>query len=317
MANITFPDIQAAHARIAPFIHRTPVLRSRELDRLFGAKVAFKCENLQRIGAFKARGAHNAVFSLSDADAARGVVTHSSGNHAAALALAARNRGIAAHIVMPSNAPASKVASVKRNGGIITVCEPTNAAREAAAAKVCAETGGVLVHPYDNAQVIAGQGTCALELLMEVPDLDILLVPVGGGGLLAGTIIGARGLSSRVEIYGAEPAGADDAARSFRDGVRYPQPNPQTIADGLRTSLGELNFPIIRAGAKDIVTVEEASIVAAMRLVWDILKVIIEPSAAVPVAVLLENKLPGKDRSVGIILSGGNVDLGRLPWTPA
>ncbi|WP_438481723.1 pyridoxal-phosphate dependent enzyme [Oleiharenicola lentus] len=316
-ATVTFADIQAARERIRPYVHHTPVLRSHTLNTLFGADVAFKCENLQRIGAFKARGAHNAVFALTDAEAAHGVVTHSSGNHAAALALAARNRGVPAFIVMPSNAPVSKVASVKRNGGQITVCEPTNAAREATAARVCAETGGVLVHPYDNAMVIAGQGTCALEFLTEAPELDLLVAPVGGGGLLAGTAIAAKGVNSKISVYAAEPLGADDAARSFRDGVRHPQTDPRTIADGLRTALGEKNFPLIRNLVDDVVTVDEASIIAAMRLVWEVLKIIIEPSAAVPVAALLEKKIPVTGRRVGVILSGGNVDLDKLPWMNA
>jgi len=312
--SVTYPDILAARERIAPYINRTPVLRSRTLDELLGARVVFKGENFQRIGAFKARGAHNAVFALGDAEAERGVVTHSSGNHAAALALAARNRGIPAYIVMPKNAPAPKVASVERNGGRITFCEPTNAAREAAAAAVCAETGGILVHPYDDARVIAGQGTCALEFLEEAPGLDALIAPVGGGGLLSGTALAARAVSPRTLVYAAEPAGADDAARSFRDGVRHPQPNPQTIADGLRTALGELTFPIIRREVADIATVSEAAIVDATKLVWTILKVVIEPSAAVPVAALLERKLPVQGKSIGVILSGGNIDLMKLPW---
>jgi len=311
---VRLADIEAAAARIAPFVHRTPVLTSQRLNELLGAEVFFKCENLQRIGAFKARGAHNAVFGLSDAAVARGVVTHSSGNHAAALSLAARNRGVRALIVMPSNAPASKVASVRRLGGEITFCEPTVDARHAATELLIAEHGAAMVHPYEDPLVIAGQGTAAAELLAQVPDLDAILAPVGGGGLMAGTAVAARSLKPAIRIWASEPEQADDAWRCWSSGVWTAGDPPNTIADGLRTTLGEDPYLIMRALLDDFATVSEAGIVASMRLVWEILKVVIEPSSAVPVAALLERKLDAAGRKVGIILTGGNLDLDQLPW---
>ncbi|MDG2520228.1 pyridoxal-phosphate dependent enzyme [Caulobacter segnis] len=311
---VSFDDIRAAADRIAPFVHRTPVLHSHRLDEILGGRVFFKCENLQRIGAFKARGAHNAVFSLSDAEAAKGVVTHSSGNHAAALALAARNRGIAAHIVMPSNAPKAKVESVKRLGGQIVFCEPTVAAREAACGKIMDETGAELVHPYDDSRVIAGQGTAALELLAECPDLDVITAPVGGGGLMSGTAITARAVKPSIRIVATEPAQADDAWRSWTAREWTVGDPANTIADGLRTTLGQRGFVILNALLDDFVTVSEDGIKDAMRLVWEVLKIVIEPSSAVPVAALLERKLNLQGASAGVILTGGNVDLDHLPW---
>lgn len=308
------PDLRAAAARIAPLAHRTPVLTSRTFDERFGASLFFKCENLQRVGAFKFRGAANAVFSLTDAEAARGVATHSSGNHAQALALAARLRGIPAHIVMPGNSPAVKVEAVRGYGGRVVFCEPTQAAREESLAAVVAETGACFVHPYDDPRVIAGQATAALELLEQAGPLDEILVPIGGGGLASGTMLACGFTSPATTVTAVEPKGADDAFRSVRDGRIHPSVEPRTIADGLRTSLGALTFPIVKALARAIVTVEEDSIVAAMRLVWERLKLVIEPSAAVPVAALLEGSLPVRGRRIGIILSGGNVDLGTLPW---
>jgi threonine dehydratase len=308
-------DVRAAAGRIAPWVHRTPVITSRTLDGRAGASLYFKCENLQRIGAFKARGAANAVLSLDEASRARGVVTHSSGNHAAALALAARNASVRAWIVMPRNAPTPKVESVRRLGGEIVFCEPTLEAREAACAEVACSTGATLVHPYDDAAVIAGQGTAALELLDEVPGLDALVVPVGGGGLLAGTSI--VGVATGIRTFGTEPAAVDDAARSLATGVRQPPTGGHTIADGLRTALGALPFEIARRNVADIVTVSEQEIVEAMRLVWEVTKLVIEPSSAVPVAALLERRLPLEGRRVGVILSGGNVDLDALPWAVA
>jgi len=307
-------DIREAVARIAPHAHRTPVLTSRTLDGRFGASLFFKCENLQRVGAFKFRGAANAVFSLSDAEAARGVATHSSGNHAQALALAARLRGISAHIVMPENSPAVKVEAVRGYGGHVVFCEATQAAREEALAAVVADTGACFVHPYDDPRVVAGQATCALELLEQAGPLDAILVPIGGGGLASGTLLACGFTSPATTVYAVEPKGADDAFRSVRDGRIHPSTDPRTIADGLRTSLGELTFPIVKALVREIVTVEEESIVAAMRLVWERMKLVVEPSAAVPLAALLEGKVPVTDRRVGIVLSGGNVDLGSLPW---
>lgn len=314
MNTLTLADIRAAHARIADKIHRTPVLTSATLDALCGGLLFFKCENFQKIGAFKARGAANAVFSLTDEEAAKGVATHSSGNHAAALARAARLRGIPAHIVMPSNAPKAKVESVRRNGGNIIFCEPTVTAREAACAKVIVETGARLVHPYNDYAVMAGQGTATLELLEQAPNLDLVIAPVGGGGLLSGTAVAAKGAKPGIRVIAAEPAAADDAARSFAAGHIIPLDKTTTIADGLRTSLGERNFPLIQKNVDSIVTVSEESIVAAMRRIWEVLKIIIEPSCAVPYAAIMEKKIDVTGKRVGIILTGGNVDLDALPW---
>jgi len=310
----TIDEIRQAAWRIQPYAHRTPVLSCASLDRQVGAKVFLKCENLQKVGAFKFRGACNAVLLLPESAAKRGVVTHSSGNHAQALALAARLRGIQAYIVMPHNAPAVKKAAVAGYGGKITFCEPTLEARESTQAKVTAETGATVVHPYNNYQVVAGQGTAALELLQDVPDLDVILAPVGGGGLLSGTAITGTELSARVRVIGAEPEGAADAFRSLAAGKIIPSVNPQTIADGLRTSLGDLTFPIIRERVEQVVTVSEAGIVAAMKFVWERAKIVIEPSAAVAVGVLWEHNIDLTGLRVGVILSGGNVDLDRLPW---
>jgi len=304
--------VRAAADRIAAWVARTPVLTSRTLDERAGATLYFKCENFQRIGAFKARGAHNAVLSLAAESLARGVVTHSSGNHAAALALAAHNTGTRAWIAMPGNAPKAKVASVERLGGEIVFCEPTLAAREACCAEIQARTGATLVHPYDDWRVIVGQGTAALELIDEVPRLDAIVTPVGGGGLLAGTAIAGTELG--VEVYGAEPAAVDDAYRSFISGTRQPPTGAHTIADGLRTALGERPFAVIRQHVTGITTVSEEEIVAAMRLVWEVMKIIIEPSSAVPVAAMLSGRMPLAGKRVGVILTGGNVDLDALPW---
>ena len=309
--------IRAARERLRGHVRRTPLLSSAALDTIVGARLVFKCENLQEIGAFKARGACNAVLSLSDAEAARGVVTHSSGNHGAALAWAAARRGIRAWVVMPSSATAVKQEAVRGFGGTIRYCAASIAAREASCAAVQAETGATLVHPYNDWNVIAGQGTAALELLEDAPDLDAVIAPVGGGGLLSGTAIAAKGLEPTIKVYGAEPAGADDAARSLRAGRIVPQTDPRTIADGLRSSLGEKTFAVIRARVDGIATASEEAIVGAMRLVWQKLKVVIEPSAAVPLACLLERKLTVERLRVGVILSGGNVDLDRLPWQRA
>lgn len=311
------PDLSAirtAAARIRPYAHRTPVMTCASLDTQVGAQLFLKCENLQKVGAFKFRGAANAVFSLSDTEAARGVVAHSSGNHAQALALAARLRGIPAYIVMPDNAPAVKKAAVAGYGGQITFCAPTLAAREATQAAVVAATGATVVHPYNDVRVIAGQGTATLELLEDVPDLDVILAPVGGGGLLSGTAIAATELSPNIRAIGVEPAGADDATRSLAAGSIIPSLQPQTIADGLLTSLGDLTFPIIRDRVEQIVTVSEEAIVAAMKFIWERAKLIVEPSAAVPIAALWERRIDLSGLRVGVILSGGNVDLGRLPW---
>jgi threonine dehydratase len=309
--------IAAAHARIAPHIHRTPVLTSRRIDAIVGAAVWFKAENFQRVGAFKARGAFNAVLSLSEAAARAGVCTHSSGNHAAALALAARERGIAAYIVMPRTASAIKQAAVAGYEAQITLCEPTLAARETTAAEIAARTGAVLVPPFDDDAIIAGQATAAMEVIGEVPGLEIITCPVGGGGLLAGTALATRWLEPGARVIAAEPAGADDAWRSFTSGVRVLDVAPHTIADGLLTALGERNFAIMRECVDDVLTVSEAAIVAAMRLIWMSMKIVVEASAAVPLAAMLEHRAAFEGRRVGMILSGGNVDLDRLPWVGA
>ena len=306
--------IRAAHDRIRPHIVRTPVLTNEWLDAACGGRLFFKCENLQHVGAFKARGATNAIFSLSDTEAAHGVATHSSGNHAAAVARAARLRGIPAHIVMPSNSNPAKIRNVERFGGRITLCEPTNAAREAACARLITETGAALIHPFNDFRVMSGQGTAALELLEDHPDLDLILCPVGGGGLLCGTAVAAKSLHPNIRIIATEPAGADDAARSFRAGQIVPAPKVDTIADGLRTTLGENNFPLIQRHVDEVVTVSEAGILTAMRRLWDELKIIVEPSAAVPLAAILDNRVSVAGLRTGIILSGGNVDLDALPF---
>jgi threonine dehydratase len=307
-------DVDEAAQRIAPYVHRTPVVTCAGLDRLTGARLFFKCENLQKVGAFKARGATNAVLSLADEAVLRGVASHSSGNHAAALARAAALRGVPAYIVMPRTAPRVKRAAVAGYGAEITECEPTLAAREKALAEVVERTGATFIHPYDDPVVIAGQGTAALELLDEVPDLDALIAPVGGGGLLSGTVIAATGRPRHIAIFGAEPAGADDAFRSLRDGVVYPSVDPKTVADGLLTSLSALTFSILYGRVAEILTVSEEGIVEAMRLVWQRAKLVVEPSGAVPFAAVLEYPDRFRDRRVGIILSGGNVDLDNLPW---
>ncbi len=306
--------IRAAHERIRPHIYRTPVLTNARLNAACGGKLFFKCENLQKVGAFKARGATNAVFSIADVEALRGVATHSSGNHAAAVARAAKLRGIPAHIVMPSNSAKPKIRVVEGYGGKITFCEPTQAAREETCARILETTLATMVHPFEDERVMAGQGTAVLELMEDVRDLDLVLCPVGGGGLLCGTAVAAKAVRPQIQIIGTEPAGADDAARSFRTGVRTPLVKVDTIADGLRTSVGEPNFAIIQANVDNIVTVSEAAIVAAMRLIWEAVKIVIEPSAAVPYAAILENKVAVANRRVGIIVTGGNVDLDTLPW---
>ncbi len=313
-AALTMPAIREAHARIRAMIHRTPVMTSAVLDQLAGRRLYFKCENLQKAGAFKARGATNAVFLLSDEEATRGVVTHSSGNHAAALARAAKLRGIAAYIVMPSNAPQAKQAAVRRYGGEILLCEPTLAARESTARQVMERTGAAFIHPYDDLRVMAGQGTTAIELLDDVPDLDMILCPVGGGGQLSGIAVAAKDLKPEVRVVGVEPAGADDAARSLKAGHIIPMLDPRTIADGLKTSLGERPFAEITRLVDDIVTVREDSILKAMRQIWEVMKLIVEPSGAVAYAAIVEGRLLGPGARVGIVLSGGNLDLDRLPW---
>jgi len=300
--------------RIKSLINRTPVLRCNALDEISGGNLFFKCENFQKAGAFKSRGATNAVFQLSEDDLKRGVATHSSGNHAAALALAAKRRGIQAHIVMPDNSNKIKIKAVESYGGLITFCESTLQSREDTLNKVISETGAIEIHPYNNYQIIAGQATAALEMLEDFPDLNLIVAPVGGGGLLSGTALAARYFGNHTRVIAAEPERADDAYRSFLTKSFVPSVSPDTIADGLRTSLGTLTYPIIMEYVDDIVTVTESGIIAAMRLIWERMKIIIEPSSAVPLAAILEGKIDVSGKKTGIILSGGNVDLNELPF---
>lgn len=310
----TIQDIREAAARIENLIHRTPVLTCASLDSLCGAKLFFKCENFQKVGAFKIRGATNAVFSLTDVEASHGVATHSSGNHAAALARAAAWRGVKADVVMPENASAVKRDAVMEYGATIHTCRPTLEERERTLERLVAETGSVVIHPYNDHRVICGQGTAAVELMEDVDALDAVMAPVGGGGLLSGTALAVHALSPATEVIGAEPAGADDAHRSIRAGRIIPSENPKTIADGLLTSLGDLTFPIIRKHVEDIVTVSEESIVRAMRAIWERMKIVVEPSAAVPLGAVLSRPGDFSGRRIGIIISGGNVDVTKLPW---
>jgi threonine dehydratase len=311
---IDLATIFAAHERIRPHIHRTPVLTSARLDKSSGASLFFKCENFQKVGAFKARGATNAVFALDDATARRGVATHSSGNHGAAVARAARLRGVPAHIVMPSNSAKVKIRAIEGYGAQVVFCEPTENAREVTCAEVIKKTGAILIHSFENEQVIAGQGTAGVELLEDVPELDVIICPVGGGGLLSGTAIAAKSMRPEIKLVAGEPANADDAAQSFRAGRRLVTKKKFTIADGLRTNIGERTFPIIQRYVDDIVTVSEQAIVSAMRTIWETMKIVIEPSAAVPYAAVIENKIVIEGKRVGIILTGGNIDLDALPW---
>jgi threonine dehydratase len=311
---LDFPTILSARDRIQSHIHRTLVLTSSRLNEASGASLFFKCENFQKIGAFKARGATNAVFSLDDATARRGVATHSSGNHGAAVARAANLRGIPAHIVMPSNSAKVKIRAVESYGARVVFCEPTEEARETVCADVIAKTGATLIHSFENPDVIAGQGTAVVELLEDVPDLDLVMCPVGGGGLLSGTAIAAKSMRPSISVIAAEPENADDAAQSFRAGRVIQTEKKFTIADGLRTNVGEPNFAIIKQHVDDIVTVSEKAIISAMRTIWETMKIIVEPSAAVPFAAIQDRKIAVAGKRVGIILTGGNVDLDALPW---
>ncbi|MCU4154860.1 pyridoxal-phosphate dependent enzyme [Carboxylicivirga sp. A043] len=307
-------DVENAYKRIKSFVHQTPVLTCQSINAICGAELYFKCENLQKVGAFKYRGATNAVLSLTDEQKRLGVATHSSGNHAAALALAAKINGVKAHIVMPNNAPEIKKKAVAGYGAQITFCQPTLQARESTLEEVIKDTGATMVHPYNQWEVICGQGTAMLELLQQQSKLDIVMTPVGGGGLLSGTATYVKEKFPAVQVIAGEPANADDAFQSFKSGRFQPVVDPNTIADGLRTSLGTLTFEIIKSKVDDIITVSEDSIKMAMRLIWERMKIIVEPSSAVPLAVVLENKQPFKNQKVGIILTGGNVDLGKLPF---
>jgi Threonine dehydratase len=307
-------DIQAAHSRIKPFVHHTPVMKSQQLNELFNCELFFKCENFQKVGAFKFRGATNAVLSMSAEERLRGVVTHSSGNHAAALALAARMNGIKASIVMPENAPIVKKNAVAGYGAEITFCKPTLQAREEATRLIMEKTGATLIHPYDNFNVICGQGTAALELLQEKGDLEIVIAPVGGGGLMSGTSVYVKGINNNIQVIGAEPEKANDAFISFTTGILTPSVNPVTCADGLLTSLSELTFSVIRENVDKILTVKEDSIIECMLLVWERMKIIIEPSSATVLAVVKENPGLFKGKKIGLIISGGNVDFRKLPF---
>jgi threonine dehydratase len=309
-----FDDVRAAHDRIRAYVHRTPTLTCATLDRLAGARLWFKCENFQKVGAFKIRGATNAVFSLTKDEARLGVATHSSGNHGAALAQAASWLGTKACVVMPRNALRAKRHAVQSYGGEIVWCDPGMEARNETLSRIVDRSGMTVVHPFNDPKVIAGQGTAALELLEDVGGLDAIIAPVGGGGLISGTAIACAAISPEIAVYAAEPANADDAQRSLRAGHILEPDNPDTIADGLRASLGTLTFEVIKAHVKDIVTVSETEIVSAMRLVWERMKIIIEPSAAVAVAAVLAHPAVFRDRRVGVIVTGGNVDLDRLPW---
>ncbi len=314
MTKISYDDIERAAARIAPYAYVTPVLRSASLDALTGCSLAFKCENFQRVGAFKFRGASNAVWSLSDAVAARGVVTHSSGNHGAALALAAKLRGIPAHVVVPEGAVAAKIVAIGAYGANVHTCAPTLAARDAGTEQLVRETGGTLVHPFADPAVIAGQGTAARELIREVGTLDALIAPVGGGGLIGGSAIAAQALVPQIRLFAAEPEGAADASESLRRGERVTDIVPDTVCDGLRAAIGPINFALLREHAVQVLLVNDDETSAAMRLVWERLKIVIEPSSAVALAAILRHRERFAGLRVGVILTGGNVDLSHLPW---
>ncbi|MEA1878341.1 MAG: pyridoxal-phosphate dependent enzyme [Bacteroidota bacterium] len=307
-------DIQDAHDRIRSLIHRTPVMSSQQINELLGAEIYFKCENFQKAGAFKFRGAVNSLLCLTKEEAANGVGTHSSGNHAGALAKAAGLLGISAHIVMPENSREVKKKAVAGYGADIHYCKPTLEAREETMEWLAKESGCTFIHPYDRFEIIAGQGTAAVELLEDYPDLDIIMAPVGGGGLLSGTAIGSKGIKPDIHVWAGEPSGANDAWKSFRTGELVPSVEPQTIADGLLTSLSELTFRAIKQNVDEILLCDESNIIHAMRLIWERIKIIVEPSSAVPLGALMQNQQKWKGRKIGIILSGGNVDLGDLPF---
>lgn len=313
-AALTIGHMEEARARIAPYIHRTPVLTSAYLNDLTGADLFFKCENFQKAGAFKVRGASNAVFGLSDEKAARGVCTHSSGNHALSLSYAAGRRGIPCHVVMPRTAPQAKKDAVRGYGGIITECEPSTSSREAVFAEVEAATGAEFVHPYNDPRVIAGQATCSAELLEQVTGLDAVVAPIGGGGMISGTCLTLSNLAPQVRIYAAEPDQADDAARSFRAGHIIADDAPVTVADGLKVPLKENTWHFVSNFVSDVLTCSEQEIIDAMRLIWARMKIVMEPSSAVPLAVILKNPDLFRGKRVGVIVTGGNVDLDKLPW---
>jgi threonine dehydratase len=310
----TIEDVIAAHARIMPYIHRTPVLTSSYINGLAGAELYFKCENFQKAAAFKARGASNAVFGLTDAQAARGVATHSSGNHGLCLSYAAGRRGIPCTVVMPRTAPQAKKDAVKGYGGRVVECEPSTSSREAVFAEVVAATGAEFVHPYNDPRVIAGQATCSRELNEQVEGLDAVIAPIGGGGMISGTCLTLSNVNPGVKIYAAEPKQADDAARSFRAGHIIADDAPETVADGLKVPLKDLTWHFVQKHVTDILTAEEDEIVEAMKLIWKRMKIVMEPSSAVPLATILKNPEVFRGKRVGVIITGGNVDLDKLPW---
>lgn len=310
----TFEDVLAAHARVAPHIHRTPVLTSSYFNDLTGSELFFKCENFQKAGAFKVRGACNAVFGLSDDQARLGVCTHSSGNHALSLSYAAGRRGIPCNVVMPRTAPQAKKDAVRGYGGVITECEPSTSSREAVFAEVQARTGGEFVHPYNDPRVIAGQATCSRELLEQVEGLDAIIAPIGGGGMVSGTCLTVSSIAPGVDVYAAEPKNADDAFRSFKAGRIIADDAPETVADGLKVPLKDLTWHFVSRHVTDIFTATEEQIIDAMKLTWKRMKIVMEPSCAVPLATILANPQVFKGRRVGVIITGGNVDLDQLPW---
>ncbi|SPH17494.1 L-threonine dehydratase catabolic TdcB [Defluviimonas aquaemixtae] len=310
----TFRDVLDAHERIRPYIHRTPVLTSTYLNGLTGAELFFKCESFQKAGAFKARGASNAVFGLTEEQAAKGVATHSSGNHGLSLSYAAGRRGIPCTVVMPRTAPQAKKDAVKGYGGRVVECEPSTSSREAVFAEVVAETGAEFVHPYNDPRVIAGQGTCSRELNEQVEGLDAVIAPIGGGGMISGTCLTLSNVAPNIKIYAAEPKQADDAARSFKAGHIIADDAPETVADGLKVPLKELTWHFVRNHVTDILTAEEDEIVDAMKTIWKRMKIVMEPSSAVPLATILRNPNVFKGKRVGVIITGGNVDLDKLPW---
>ena len=311
---VTLKDIESAHERIRPFIHRTPVLTNSSIDNLIGAKLFFKCENFQKAGSFKIRGASNAVELLSDEEFKRGVATTSSGNHGAALSMAVTRRGGKTKVVMPHNTPKIKVNNVERNGGEVVWCEPDQKYRESVLKDVVDETGATVVHPYNDERIMAGQGTCAKELLEDVPDLDSIVSPVSGGGLLSGSLLAAKNMKSSITVYGAEPEEADDAYQSLKLGRIVPNKTINTICDGLRAQIGSKTFPVIQNLVDDIIPIGEEDIINALRMIWERLKTIVEPSCSIALALIINNKQLFEGRNVGLIMSGGNLDLDNLPW---
>ena len=311
---VTLKDIESAHERIRPFIHRTPVLTNSSIDNLIGAKLFFKCENFQKAGSFKIRGASNAVELLSDEEFKRGLATTSSGNHGAALSMAVTRRGGKTKVVMPHNTPKIKVNNVERNGGEVVWCEPDQKYRESVLKDVVDETGATVVHPYNDERIMAGQGTCAKELLEDVPDLDSIVSPVSGGGLLSGSLLAAKNMKSSITVYGAEPEEADDAYQSLKLGRIVPNKTINTICDGLRAQIGSKTFPVIQNLVDDIIPIGEDDIINALRMIWERLKIIVEPSCSIALALIINNKQLFEGRNVGLIMSGGNLDLDSLPW---